>query len=229
VLLLLTVSLISTIAAAQGTSSIRGTIRDAQGSVVANATVTINNPGINLTRTMKSGPTGNFNFDFVPPGHYQLTVEAPGFKKTTLMAEALIATPTDLKVDLEVGASSETVEVTSGSSAVQVNTQDSSLGSTIVTEQITQLPMESRDVRTLLTLQAGVTKDGYVAGARSDQSNITLDGVNINDAQTNSIEGPVAVELGSGRGIPRQHNDVERICRSFLGRADLASDEGRDE
>jgi len=188
VLLLLNVSLITTIAAAQGTSSIRGTIRDSQGSVVANATVTINNPGINLTRTMKSGPTGNFNFDFFPPGHYQLTVEAPGFKKTTLTAEALVATPTDLKVDLEVGASSETVEVTSGSSAVQVNTQDSSLGSTFVTEQITQLPMESRDVRTLLTLQAGVTKDGYVAGARSDQSNITLDGVNINDAQTNSID-----------------------------------------
>jgi hypothetical protein len=191
VLLLFTVSLLTTIAAAQGTSSIRGTIRDAQGSVVPNATVTINNPGINLTRTMKSGPTGNFSFDFVPPGHYQLAVEAQGFKKTTLMVEALVSTPTDLKVDLSVGASSETVEVTSGSTAVQVNTQDSSLGSTFVTEQITQLPMEARDVRTLLTLQAGVTKDGYVAGARSDQSNITLDGVNINDAQSNAIDGPV--------------------------------------
>jgi hypothetical protein len=140
---------------------------------------------------MKSGPTGNFNFDFVPPGHYQVTVEASGFKKTTQTAEALVSTPTDLKIDLSVGASSETIEVTSGSTAVQVNTQDSSLGSTFVNEQIEQLPMEARDVRTLLTLQAGVTKDGYVAGARSDQSNITLDGVNINDAQTNSIDGPV--------------------------------------
>jgi len=140
---------------------------------------------------MKSGPTGNFSFDFVPPGHYQLVVAAQGFKKTTVAVEALVSTPTDLKVDLEVGASSETIEVTSGSSAVQVNTQDSSLGSTFVNEQIEQLPMEARDVRTLLTLQAGVTKDGYVAGARSDQSNITLDGVNINDAQTNSIDGPV--------------------------------------
>jgi len=191
VFLLLTVSLITTFAAAQGTSSIRGTVRDAQGSVVPNATVTINNPAINLTRTMKSGPTGNFNFDFVPPGHYQLTVDAAGFKKTTQMVEALISTPTDLKIDLAVGASSETIEVTSGSTAVQVNTQDSSLGSTFVNEQITQLPMEARDVRSLLTLQAGVTKDGYVAGARSDQSNITLDGVNVNDPQTNSVTSPV--------------------------------------
>jgi hypothetical protein len=191
VFLLLTVSLMTMTAAAQGTSSVRGTIRDAQGSVVPKATITLNNPSINLTRTMQSGPTGNFAFDFVPPGHYLVHIEAPGFKKTTVQAEALVATPTDLNVALEVGASNETVEVTSGSTAVQVNTQDSSLGTTFVTEQITQLPMEARDVRTLLTLQAGVTKDGYVAGARSDQSNITLDGVNINDAETNAIDGPV--------------------------------------
>ncbi|HEX6879855.1 MAG TPA: TonB-dependent receptor [Terriglobales bacterium] len=191
VFLLFTVSLMTISAMGQGTSSIRGTVRDQQGSVVPNANVTITNSAINLTRTMKSGPTGNFNFDFVPPGHYQVVIEAQGFKKATMQTDALISTPSDLNISLVVGASSETIEVTSESAAVQVNTQDSALGSTFVSEQITQLPMEARDVRTLLTLQAGVTKDGYVAGARSDQSNITLDGVNINDAQTNSISGPV--------------------------------------
>lgn len=191
VLLLLTVSLIAITAMGQGTSSVRGTVRDQQGSVVPKAKVTLKNPTINLTRTMESGPTGNFAFDFVPPGHYQVTVEASGFKTTTVSAEALVSTPTDLNVELTVGAQSETVEVSAGSTAVQVNTQDSSLGTTFVSEQIEQLPMEARDVRSLLTLQAGVTKDGYVAGARSDQSNITLDGVNINDAETNDISGPV--------------------------------------
>ena len=51
--------------------------------------------------------------------------------------------------------------------------------------------MPDRDVLSLLTLQPGVTQAGYVAGARSDQSNITLDGVDINDAQSNAIDGPV--------------------------------------
>src|SRR5262249_45968103 len=57
--------------------------------------------------------------------------------------------------------------------------------------QLTQLPLEGRNVLDLLTLQPGVTRDGSVAGARSDQSNITLDGVDINEAQTNSLSSPV--------------------------------------
>ena len=49
--------------------------------------------------------------------------------------------------------------------------------------------MEARNVPNLLTLQTATTRDGYVAGARADQTNITLDGVDINEAQTNSIIG----------------------------------------
>ncbi|MCA1642017.1 MAG: hypothetical protein LC785_08725, partial [Acidobacteria bacterium] len=58
-------------------------------------------------------------------------------------------------------------------------------------QQILQLPLEARNPVSLLTLQPGVTREGNVTGARSDQSNITLDGVDINEAQTNSIFAPV--------------------------------------
>ena len=190
--LLLVLVLPANVAVAQSTSAVRGTVADQQGGVLPNAAVTLNSKDTNLTRTMKSGPSGGFSFDLIPPGHYTLTIESSGFKKTEVPVEALIARPTDLgTIKLQVGAAGESITVSAENQAVTVNTQDSSLGANFVSEQITQLPVEARNVLSLLTLQAGVTATGEVAGARSDQSNITLDGVNINDARTNSISSPV--------------------------------------
>lgn len=178
--------------AQSGTSSVRGTVVDPQNSVIPNAVVTLTSPGTGTVRTQKTGPAGNFSFDLVPPGTYRLEASAPNFKKALVeRVEALIDRPTDLTVQLQVGAANESITVESESSSVQVNTQDSSLGNNFVSQQIVQLPLEARNVLNLLTLQPGVTPDGSVSGARSDQSNITLDGVNINDAQTNSIGAPV--------------------------------------
>ena len=77
---------------------------------------------------------------------------------------------------------------------VMVDTQDASLGNNFISQQITQLPLEARNVLSLLTLQPGVTKDGYVAGSRADQSNVTLDGVDINEAYSNAI-GPAQTDI----------------------------------
>jgi len=169
-----------------GTSAIRGTVTDPQGRVLPQANVTLINTANNSVRTQKTGAVGTFSFDLIPPGDYRLEADAPGFKKAELEAvHALVATPVDLTIALEVGAATQTVTIVAENSAVQVNTQDSSLGNTIVSNQIQQLPMEARNVLSLLSLQPGVTKDGNVAGGRMDQSNVTLDGVDINDAQTN--------------------------------------------
>src|ERR1051326_3477428 len=110
--------------------------------------------------------------------------------------EALIDRTTDLNVQLQIGAANESITVESESTSVQVNTQDSSLGNNFVSSQIVQLPLEARNVLNLLTLQPGVTRDGSVSGARSDQSNMTLDGVNINDAQNNMIQATSAQPAG---------------------------------
>lgn len=103
----------------------------------------------------------------------------------------VVDTPTSITVSLEVGSVSEVVTVESNTAEALLNTQDASVGNTIVSEQVTQLPTEARNVLSLLTLQPGVTRDGYVAGNRSDQSNVTLDGIDINEAQSNSISAPV--------------------------------------
>ncbi|MFN2481215.1 MAG: carboxypeptidase regulatory-like domain-containing protein, partial [Pyrinomonadaceae bacterium] len=178
--------------AQSGTSSVRGTVTDPQHNVVAGATVTLTSTETNAARTQTTNESGAFSFELLPPGPYRLGVEAAGFKKAAVTdVQALISKPTELSVALEVGNVTETVTVAAGAGEVLLNTQDATIGHNFVAQQILQLPLEARNPVSLLTLQPGVTREGNVTGARSDQSNITLDGVDINEAQTNSIFAPV--------------------------------------
>lgn len=176
-----------------GTSSVRGTITDAQGKPVPHATVTLTNVAINATRTMQSSANGEFVFDLITPGDYRLEVEAQGFsRKRVENVKALIGKPTESNVELSVGVVTQTVEVTIGDQANLINTQDASLGNNFESNQITQLPLEGRNVVDLLSLQPGATREGYVTGARADQSNVTLDGVDVNNAQTGNAQTPMS-------------------------------------
>jgi carboxypeptidase family protein len=175
-----------------GTSNIRGVVTDPSGATVPKATVTITNLRTNFTRTQVTTENGSFAFELIPPGEYRVEVTAQGFSKKVLTpVQALVGLPVDASMQLAVGSIAEVVSVEAVSTAVQVNTQDATLGNSFVSAQITQLPLESRNIQSLLTLQPGVTgspgASGYVSGARSDQSNVTLDGVDINEAQTNGL------------------------------------------
>ena len=176
----------------QGYSSIRGSIKDPQGSVVAGATVTLSNPATNLTRTTTSNDSGQFAFESIQPGVYKIEVEAKGFKKSILTdVGALVSKPTELDVAMEIGAVTESISVTVGAGEALINTQDGSLGNNFVSQQITQLPLNARNVANLLSLQPAVTPGGFVAGGRSDQANLTLDGVDVNEQQTGEAFSPV--------------------------------------
>ena len=173
-----------------GTSTVRGTVTDPQGRVIPSATLTLTNTANNAPRTVKSSDGGSFTFDFLPPGEYRLEAEAPGFKKRVVdNVRALVGKQTEANVELEVGTVGEVVEVRAANENL-VNTQDATLGNNFVSQQITQLPLEGRNLIDLLSLQPGSTREGYVAGARADQSNVTLDGVDINNAQTGNAEIP---------------------------------------
>ncbi len=171
-----------------GTSSVRGTILDVQGNAVAGATVTLTSTETNAARTQTTSDEGGYAFELIPPGDYRVEAEATGFKKALVTdVRALVAKPTDVSVQLEAGDVAETVTITAGAGEALLNTQDATLGNNFVAQQITQLPLDARNVASLLTLQPAVTRGGAVAGARSDQSNVTLDGVDINEAQTNIL------------------------------------------
>jgi len=166
-----------------GTSSVRGTVTDSQGNVVAGATVTIRNDAKSFVRTQITGGEGQYTFTAVPPDSYTLTVEAQHFKKAVASSfQALIDSPKTIDVVLEVGQVSETVSVSS-SADTPINTTDASIGNTMTSHQVIELPLSARNTPDLLSLQPGVTTAGSVNGGRSDQANVTLDGVDVNEQQ----------------------------------------------
>jgi len=187
--------LFSTCAWGQATTSLRGTITDQTGGVIPKATVSLKSPSTGFGRTTTSAADGSYEFLQLPPGSYQLTVEKAGFQTYQQSdIELLVSTPATENVTLTVGAATQTVAVTA--EAPLINTTDATIGNTFTENQVKQLPIESRNVVDLLSLQPGVvftsnrpdidvdmdTRSGAVNGARSDQSNVTLDGVDVNDA-----------------------------------------------
>ena len=179
-------------------ASLQGTVSDPSGSAIAGATVVLSNPESKTERAVTTDSTGEYRFQAVPPGTYGLSIMAKGFaghKQTGL--QLLVNTPATVNVQLKVGAAAESVTVTS--EAPILNLVDASMGNSFGETQVRQIPLDGRNVPELLSLQAGVaytgnredlldpkvkdqdSRNGAVNGARSDQSNITLDGVDVND------------------------------------------------
>jgi hypothetical protein len=182
--ILVSIFMVGNIYAQTDVSEVTGTVTDAQNAAVAGATVTLNSPEKGFTRTTQTSDSGTYSFPGVPPGIYNVEVEKSGFKKSVKSnVQAPIASTVEINVTLEIGNVSETVTVTSDTLDTIVNTTDASIGNAFQPIQIQQLPTDSRNITALLSLQPGVTPQGYVNGGRSDQSNITLDGVDVNDQQ----------------------------------------------
>ncbi|MEP6911436.1 MAG: TonB-dependent receptor [bacterium] len=180
-----------------GTSTVRGTVTDPQGNVIPGASVTLSNAEKGFNRTAVTSTQGGYVFTAVPPGTYTVQAEAQGFKKAIVSnVKAQVSTPAELNVQLEVGNVTETVNIASGTEA-PLNTSDATIGNAFTNKHISQLPLEARNVAGLLSLQPGVTffgnvdpqgattdyRNGSVNGGKSDQANVTLDGVDVNDQQ----------------------------------------------
>ncbi len=166
-----------------GGTTVRGTVKDPQGNLVSGATVTLTDPERNFTRTQQTNQDGAYVFTAIPPGTYKLDVSATGFKTASASGlVALVDTQTVRDVQLEIGAVSETVDVTSTADAA-INTSDASIGNSFERKRIVELPLNANNVVGLLSLQPGVSRSGFVNGGRADQSNITLDGVDVNEQQ----------------------------------------------
>ncbi len=176
------------------TTSLQGTVTDASGGAIADATVRLENTESKTERSATTDNQGDYRFQFLPPGAYTLTISATGFVTHHQAGlHLLVNTPATINVQLTVGGTTESISVTSEAPAL--NQVDASLGNSFGETQVKQIPLEGRNVPDLLSLQAGVsytgnrtdidrtqdTRSGSVNGARSDQSNVTLDGVDVND------------------------------------------------
>ncbi len=182
------------LAAAQSTSQLNGSVTDPSGAAVAGAKITLTNPATGLERTTTSNGTGLYQFLDVPPGNYRLEATASGFASYQASKVTLVVnTPSTILIRLQVAGVAQTVNVEG--EAPLINRTDASLGNTLEQDQIAELPIPDRNVVQLLSLQAGVTylgnqsqslqdtdtRSGAVNGVRSDQSNVTLDGIGVND------------------------------------------------
>lgn len=183
--MLFSVFLVSSVNAQSGTTAVSGTVTDQNGGAVPGATVRLSNPATGFSRESTTDSDGKFSFPGLQPATYRLEIEAANFKKlVNTNVQGLVDKPVDLTLSLEAGDVSAVVDVTSNTIEAVINTQDASIGNNFVPRQITELPTNLGRVTNLLTLQPAVTRQGYVAGGRSDQANVLLDGIDINDQQT---------------------------------------------
>ena len=182
-------------ASAQGSgATVSGRVVDPQGLALPGVIVTVTNPGTQDTRRVETNEQGRYIVTALPPGRYTLTLELNGFRPLVIEG-VLLRAGGDVRQDaqLDIGTVTEAVTVTS--TATGLNTTTAAAGYNVDEFAIRNLPVEAANVLNLLSLQPGAvfipvanpeTTDpryGSVAGARSDQQTVTLDGVDVNDPQ----------------------------------------------
>jgi hypothetical protein len=186
--------------------SITGTIQDATGAVVPNAQVTLLNTDVGLTLETRTNGSGGYVFSPVRIGHYTVTVSAPGFAKTTQQnLTVTVSQVLQVNLQLKPGATTETVEVNTAPPLLQ--TEDSSVGQTIGTQAVNNLPLNGRNFTFLAQLGAGMqtpqadTRGNAASGAfsanglRPAQNNYLLDGIDNNSDNVDFLNGTNYVVL----------------------------------
>jgi hypothetical protein len=184
-----------TIARAQNTADVVGTVTDTSGAVVPGATVTLTNTGTNITQTTEASGSGDYAFALVQVGAYSVKVEAKGFK--TFVAPSLTVSSGDrARVDakMEVGEQSTTVEV-QATSTPALQTDTSSIGTLVTSRGVEDLPLNGRNIVKLVQLSAGVTEGtpnsiagGTVVDDRRQTSAFSVNG-QIDSENNNMVDG----------------------------------------
>jgi hypothetical protein len=173
--------------------AIQGTITDASGAVVPNASIVIKDVGTNVSRTLTSDGRGFYSVGPLNPGSYTITISLAGFKTLTVQTVVRTGTATSGSYKLTLGDASQTVEVNAGQ--VQVNTDQIGISDVITRQQIESLPINGRNFLDIAQLQPGVilqsgetfdpTKAGFsaisVGGVSGRTTRILLDGQDITD------------------------------------------------
>jgi outer membrane receptor protein involved in Fe transport len=179
-------SLTLPLAAQDATGKVVGTVTDAQGAVVAGAKVTVTNTDTSVAREATTAADGTYLVNALPIGNYTVAVQKSGFTKAVSPAQQLFINQ-NLRIDMKlaVGASTETVEVQA--QAAGVETINATLGQSVTSRPLVNLPLNGRNVFNLALLQPGVTESnnpgntsggsGFsIAGGRGDSVTYLLDG-----------------------------------------------------
>jgi hypothetical protein len=152
------------------TADILGTVTDASGAVVPNATVTLKSLATNQSRVVTTDASGNYTFTLLQPGHYSITVSTNGFKSSTvsdLGVEAGDRARSDVK--LELGNVAETVNVEAQTPLLQ--SENATVSTTVTSQSVQDLPLNGRNYVQLVQLVPGANEgpgNGLTSGGRPD-------------------------------------------------------------
>ena len=180
------VLLSAVVATAQTTlGRLSGTVLDSSGSVIPGATITLTNENTNEVQTTVSGENGAFTFAQVPVGSYKVEISLEGFKTATYNKVAIaVGQEYALTAKLEIGAVTDVITVTAGSSLVSTTSPE--VSATVMQKQVLDIPLQNRDITNLIKLQPGVQAfinrtNTSINGGRPGWTQVTLDGINIQD------------------------------------------------
>jgi hypothetical protein len=176
-----------------GTGALTGTVTDASGASVPNVTVTATSKATNQSRSMTTASDGGYKFSLLPPGTYTLKFSVANFKTSEVTAVTVAVTETQtIDKVLEVGAITEKVTVEANVETIQ--TESSTLGTTVSGNTITALPMANGNYTQILSLSAGAsagvanatslgkgTQDISANGVNAGSNNYQMDGVAVNN------------------------------------------------
>ena len=208
--LLLTATIIFTASAmgqAQSNAAdLSGTVTDPSGAVVAGATVTARGSGTGIVRTATSNAEGNYQFIGLPPGDYDITVEAKNFKKSVLSGIKLtVGQSADLAVKLDVGDATAVVNV-SADDVQLVETTRTTVSNTIDQARIEGLPINERSATGFALTLSTVGRDNgrpvgpaptsglNIGGQRGRSTLVQVDGADFTDNSVNASRSTVSME-----------------------------------
>src|SRR5215510_2666605 len=199
----LLVALFPVVVWGQQTSAVTGVVTDTTGAVLSGAEVKLTNTKTGAEQTTKTSEQGVYSFNKVAPGTgYKLSFQAQGFDTVVLANVTLgVGITETYNAQMTVGQVTNTITVTSTGEAT-LNTTDASIGNVISARRLQELPIQFRNSpAALIGLQPGVIGDnvgttninrvGSVTGARADQGNITIDGIDTNDQATGQFAATV--------------------------------------
>src|SRR5688572_31458263 len=187
-------------------ADLQGVVRDPQGAVVVGANVTARNPATNFSRTAQTNDEGYYLIVSLAPGEYEVTVEAPTYKKAVVPSYKLtVGARADLDVVLELGQLTEIVNITSEDQPV-VETTRTTVANTIEQERIENLPINQRDYLGFATTMSSVNRGNdrpigpapssglNIGGQRGRSTLVQVDGADNTDNSVNASRSTVSQE-----------------------------------
>ncbi|HLW82005.1 MAG TPA: carboxypeptidase-like regulatory domain-containing protein [Candidatus Acidoferrales bacterium] len=173
---LFTIAPQAALAQSANSGTVSGTVVDPSNAIVPGASITLVNTATLATRTTLSNKEGQYVFAFVDPGTYKVSVSKAGFKTTVVSNQVVqLGLQTTINITLQVGEATTTVEVTSIPGA-NLQTLTPTVGTTLSSAIILNLPNQNRDASTLATLEPGQNINGATGGMETDQNSFQLDG-----------------------------------------------------